>query len=182
MVGSDGAVRGSSETYVIQTTSGSEHRVKELIEKIVGPDLVSDCFIPTFLVRKRYGDEIRLKEKKLTPGYLYVVSPDITSVARALSDVPAFTRLLSQDGRFVPLERADMAWIDRLTRPNERVIPMSTGVIEHDRVIVQSGPLKGLEGWIRKIDRHKCLAYLEVRILGRVKTIGVGLEIVRRTT
>lgn len=174
-------MRGAKKTYVIQTMSGREARVKALIEKIVGPELVSECFIPTFVVRKRYGDEIRLKEKKLTPGYLYVVSPDIDAASRALRDVPAFTRLLSQDDRFIPLESADMAWIERLTRPNERVIGMSTGVIEHDNVIVQSGPLKGLEGWISKIDRHKCLAFLEVRILGRTKTIGVGLEIVRRT-
>ena len=174
-------MRVNPGTYVIQTVGGRERGVKNLIEKIVGPELVTECFVPTFLVRKRFGDEVRLVEKRLTPGYLYVVSPSIEDVSRALGQVPAFTRLLSQDDRFIPLESADMAWIDRLTRPNERVIGMSTGVIEGDDVIVQSGPLKGLEGWIRRVDRHKRLAYLEVRILGRTKTIGVGLEIVRRT-
>jgi len=35
-------------------------------------------------------------------------------------------------------------------------------------------------GLIRKIDRHKRLAYLEIRILGRVKTVKVGLEVTRK--
>ena len=175
-------MRGKSGTYVIQTLGGSEGRVGELVQRIVGPELVTECFVPTFLVRKRYGDEVRLVEKKLTPGYLYVTSPDIEAVSRALREVPAFTRLLSQDDRFIPLGDDDMAWIDRLTWPGDRVIGMSTGVIENDRVIVREGPLRGLEGCIRKIDRHRRLAFLEIGILGRTKTIGVGLEIVRRTS
>lgn len=172
---------GSSRTYVIQVKSGEERRVKALIEKIVGPELVEECFVPTFLARKRYSDEVRLVERRLIPGYLYVTCDDAVAVSRALSEVPAFTRLLSQDGSFIPLEKADMAWIERLTRPHDRVIAMSTGVIKSDRVIVHDGPLRGLEGLIRRIDRHKRLAFLEVRILGRVKTICVGLEIVRRS-
>ena len=32
----------------------------------------------------------------------------------------------------------------------------------------------------KKLDRHKRLAYLEIEILGRVKTVKVGLEIVRK--
>lgn len=68
-----------------------------------------------------------------------------------------------------------------MTKTGHRVIEMSSGVIEHDRVIVNTGPLQGLEGSIRKIDRHKRLACLEIQMLGRVKTIVVGLEIVSKT-
>ena len=57
---------------------------------------------------------------------------------------------------------------------------MSTGVIEGDRVIVTDGPLVGREALISKIDRHKRLAYLDMRMFGRIKTIKVGLEIVRK--
>ena len=57
---------------------------------------------------------------------------------------------------------------------------MSTGVIEGDEVVVLNGPLMGRTSLIKKIDRHKRLAYLELEMLGRKKTIKVGLEIIAK--
>ena len=57
---------------------------------------------------------------------------------------------------------------------------MSEGIIENDRVVVTKGPLKGNEGLIRKIDRHKRRAYLEVGLFGRKIETQVGLEIVEK--
>ena len=57
---------------------------------------------------------------------------------------------------------------------------MSEGFIENDRVVITSGPLQGNEGLIRKIDRHKRKAYLEIDMFGRKLKTQVGLEIVRK--
>ena len=57
---------------------------------------------------------------------------------------------------------------------------MSTGYIEGDQVIVVEGPLKGYEGSIRKIDRHKRVAYLDLEGFEDVSSIKVGLEIVSK--
>ena len=54
------------------------------------------------------------------------------------------------------------------------------GVIEHSQVKVTSGPLQGKEGYIRKIDRHKRKAWLEIEMFGRAQNIQVGLEIVAK--
>ena len=64
--------------------------------------------------------------------------------------------------------------------PVTKVVEASVGVIEGDHVVVTSGPLKGHEALISKVDRHKRLAYLDMRMFGRTKTIKVGLEIVRK--
>ena len=47
-------------------------------------------------------------------------------------------------------------------------------------IVILNGPLMNQTGLIKKLDRHKRLAYLEIEILGRVKTVKVGLEIVRK--
>ena len=169
------------DIFVIQTINGQERHVRNLIERMVGQPLVEECFFPTYMVKKSYKRTWRLVEKKLTPGYLYLVTADIERVASALRDVPAFTRLLGTNGSFTPLRSDEVAWVNALTKVGHRVIDLSQGIIEHDKVIVQSGPLCGLEGMIRKIDRHKRLATLEIHILGRTKTIRVGLEIVAKT-
>lgn len=57
---------------------------------------------------------------------------------------------------------------------------MSKGIIEGERTIVLSGPLKGKEGYIKKIDRHKRKAWLEVELFGRIQNIQLGLEIVSK--
>lgn len=171
----------TNKTYVLQTSSGQEKHVRLLLDRMVDREVVDECFYPTCLVKKCFKGTWRLVEKKLTPGYLYVLSNDIERVSHALTTIPAFTRLLGNDGSFTPLAKDETAWIDALTKTGHRVIEMSSGVIEHDRVIVNTGPLQGLEGSIRKIDRHKRLACLEIQMLGRVKTIVVGLEIVSKT-
>ena len=47
-------------------------------------------------------------------------------------------------------------------------------------MIIQTGPLKGNEGLIKKIDRHKRKAWLELNLLGRTVETQVGLEIVEK--
>ena len=64
---------------------------------------------------------------------------------------------------------------------NEQIVKMSEGIIENARVIILSGPLKGKEGYIKKIDRHKRKAFLEMSLFGRMQRIQVGLEIFLKT-
>lgn len=168
------------QTYVVQVLTGQEKAVRNLIEKIVEPGLVEEVFVPYFKLKKRIQGEWQLVEERLTPGYIYLKTRDIESVSQALYGVPSFTRLLGNDGGFIPLRRDEIAWLDSLTTQGKRVVDMSFGVIEGDKVVIQSGPLQGLEGLITKVDRHKRLAYLDMRFMGRMKTIRVGLEIVRK--
>ena len=51
----------------------------------------------------------------------------------------------------------------------------------HRNVFLRHGrPLKGLEGKISRIDRHKRLAWLTVELFGRTVELQAGLEIVRK--
>ena len=73
----------------------------------------------------------------------------------------------------------DIAIIEALSG-KERLVKHSEGYIEGNKVIVTDGPLVGMEAMIRKIDRHKRKAFLEVPMLGRTLTVQVGLEIVTK--
>ena len=48
---------------------------------------------------------------------------------------------------------------------------------ENQRIKIISGPLKNLEGQIKKINLHKRVAEVEVRLLGRRRTLYLGIEI-----
>ena len=166
--------------YVIQVEGGRETHVCGLVNKLLG-DRIKECFVPRREIFRREAGEWTTVRETLFPGYLFVETDDVSKVMERLARVPAFTRLLGKsDERVIPLSQDEVAWLTALMQPLDKVVEMSTGVIEGDRVIVTDGPLVGREALISKIDRHKRLAYLDMRMFGRTKTIKVGLEIVRK--
>ena len=54
---------------------------------------------------------------------------------------------------------------------------MSRGHIREGQTYITEGPLRGKEKMIRKIDRHKRLARLELPVADGIQTLYAGLEI-----
>ncbi len=171
--------RDHTRTYVLQTMAGRERKLKEAVER--GVSGVGECYIPEREVaEKRDGRWVRAV-KRLLPGYVFVRTDDPDALAAGLRGLPGFSRLLGVSGeRFLPLTPGEEAWLGALANPETHVVELSQGVIEGDRVRVSAGPLMGLESAIRKVDRHKRAAWIEVSLMGRTKLVKVGLEIVRK--
>ena len=175
-----GETTGQLSMYVLHVPGGRERTARDLIVKLLG-ELVEECFVPVGEVMRREGGTWVRTEQLLFPGYVFVTTGAIDRLARRLSELPFYARVIGGDAeRFVPLTVEEVAWLTALTNVETHVVEMSRGVIEGDRVVVWSGPLRGHEGDIRKIDRHKRVAYLDMEMFGRTKTIKVGLEIVSK--
>ena len=169
-----------SRWYVIQVATGKEEAMCRLIERLAPEGCLEECFAPRYATEMKVRSEWVPAQKPLFPGYLIAVTDEPVRLADALRRTPEFTRLLSVGETFVPLHSEDQAWIGAFTKKGERVIPMSTGVMEGDHVVVLDGPLVGCEAMIKSVNRHKSLAILEFEICGRRVTTKVGLGIVRR--
>lgn len=89
------------------------------------------------------------------------------------------TKLIGIGDQIVPLVQEEVELLMRIGT-DEQLVEMSSGIIENDRVRILSGPLMGMEGNIRRIDRHKRIAYLEIEMFGRTVEMKVGLEIIRK--
>lgn len=174
---------GIMRTYAMQVTTGSEDRTVELIGRVLGAEVGRDCFVPRLRFEKKVKGSWTTVAELLTPGYVYLRShaSEVTEISERLRRVPAFTKLLAVDGRIVPLSQDEVAWLHALTG-DDYVVEPSIGVMEGDRIVIVRGPLKGLEAQIRKIDRHKRIAYVEGRLFGRPNVIKVGLEVVSKGT
>ena len=57
---------------------------------------------------------------------------------------------------------------------------MSQGMIIGGAGCHLSGPLKGMESTIQRIDRHKRKAWLNLEMFGRQQLVEVGVEIVKK--
>ena len=172
------AVRSQSKTYVVQVQSGREEHARLLIQRMLPCNLLDEVFVPTYTKQVRRAGKWQDEQFLLIPGYLYLSTRDIDTVVQQLRVVPALTRVLGTDTRFVPLTSAEIVWLEELTEPGKRSIGVSKGFIEGDQVRIVSGPLKGHEALIKKVNRHKRIADIEFRILGRSTRVRVGLEVV----
>lgn len=176
--------------YVAQVATGQEERTLRLIRQYIGVGegdmggdggILKECFIPRYETKQRVRGEWVVRTRPLFPGYLIVITDRVEDLEQALRGVPAFTRILGNDEAFIPLSDSEIAWLDAFTQTDHRVVDISEGIIEGDEIKITRGPLMNHVGWIKKIDRHKRLAYLEVEMFGRTIETKVGLEIVRKT-
>lgn len=91
--------------------------------------------------------------------------------------LPEFARVLTQGDDYVPLAKEEVEIIAGFTAKGERVVPMSHGIKDGDRVVITSGPLLGREGLIRSVDRRKSVAMVELSLCGRTLATRMGLAV-----
>lgn len=166
--------------YVIQVRTGSEDNIRIQCEKNISSDVLKDCFIPYYEERKHLKGEWKTQKKILFPGYVFLDSGELERLFMNLKQVSGLTKLLGTGDDVVPLTEEEVEFLTAFGG-EDQVVPISEGIIENSKVIVMSGPLAGKEGYIKKIDRHKRKAYLELPMFGRIQKIQVGLEIVSKT-
>ena len=173
------AVRGNGMWYVIWTVTGKEEQAKTEIEKIAANENYSRCFIPQKKECRKYHGSWTVIEKALFPGYLFLETEQVEGIFFDLKKLPQFAKVLQTGEAFVPVTEEEERLIRHLLGGSDSV-DISVGIIENQQVRITAGPLQGLEGMIRKIDRHKRKAYLQVEMFERTLDIAVGLEIVEK--
>lgn len=168
--------------YVIQVTSGMESKIEEQIAVLIEKELYGRCFHPVRHVRKKFRGEWRELHEKLLPGYIFITSEHVRELYLRLQDIPTLSRILGKDGeQFVPLPEHEVEWLERLMGPegqNAEVQISEISVSEEDVITILSGPLKDMEGCIKKIDLHRRIAKVEVDFMNRKTVIHLGIKIV----
>lgn len=173
--------------YVIQVQTGREQAMCKRIERVCseadivradGEHLVEEVFTPRYKTRIKFRGEWQDAIKLLLPGYLIAVTAHPEELHELLRNMSDFTRLLTMGESFVPLRDEECQWIDEWTTKGDRVVEMSLAVASGNSWAIYEGPLKGHEGMIVKVNRHKCLAVIEMHV-GQMRVHApVGLAIV----
>ena len=168
-----------SNWYVIQVMTGTEERIAASIRQLLSSDFYELCFVPLQeMPFKKDGKYVTIT-RPLFPGYLFLITDNIDQVNTELWKLAGFTRILGTSGSFVPLSREEVEAFRGLADHNYNV-SLSKGYILGDQITVTEGPLKGQEGRIKKIDRHKRTAIVEMPFLGKTTGVRVPLEIVEK--
>lgn len=167
--------------YVIQVIGGQEHVVIQEVEKLVNPETYKKVFIPQYEVKKKFGGAWKNRREILFPGYVFVETKTPRAFVKELHKTSRMAKVL-HDGseHFIPLAAEEKTTISAFLDGEDHVMKMSEGIIEGDQILILKGPLMNHTGLVKKIDRHKRLAYLEIYMCSRQLTIKAGLEIVKK--
>ena len=170
---------------VLFTRTGSEEKLARLLSgNLKSGEYLP--FVPTKEKPYRSKGVIEKIRKPLFPGYLFVqteISPKLIaeSLGQYLKDHKDIYKLLhyGEDAKDVTLREIERLHLERLFNDNF-CIDGSMGFIEGDKIIITSGALVGLESQIKRINRHKREAIIEIEMLGALRDITVMLEVVMK--
>lgn len=168
--------------YIARVRIGAEENVRLRCLEQISPGVIKDCYVFHYKEKRRIYGKWVVQEKVLFPGYVFLVSGGIETkeLDRKLWHIKGVIGLLEMNDGLAVVSDEEVEFL--LTIGGHRqTVEMSEGVIEQSVVRVYSGPLVGKEKYIRKIDRHKRKAFLEMPTLGEMKKVQVGLEIISKT-
>lgn len=165
--------------YVVQVHTGTEESVLAQCREKISGNVLEKIFIPYYEERRHIRGEWMTRRQILFPGYVILITEKIEELYYELKKIIGLTKILGAGTDIVPLEPEEVTFLQKFGGDGQ-VVAMSEGIIEGTQAIIYSGPLIGMEGSIRKIDRHRRKAWIEVQMFGRMQVVQVGLEIVEK--
>jgi len=175
---------------VLPTRASSENKAIEILKE----DLEACGFTPFVPVKqkaRRQRGRITKRDVLMFPGYILLqteVEPeqimknlrlglkrDARNEKRRINAILHY----GDDRQDIVMREAERAVLERLLN-KDFCIESSVGFIEGDRVWGTSGPLKGLESNIKRINRHKREAVIEMDMMGAKREVTVMLEVVSK--
>jgi transcriptional antiterminator NusG len=170
--------------YALFVKTGYEDLVRRQLKTFDFCDK-TNIFIPTKERIIKLPSQIKKERKAMFPGYMFIETDANTEdfgyiIYRSKYYLQKILKILRYGISFeIAIKGEERKVIESLMN-KERCVEASKGIIDGDRVIITGGALMGQESIIRKIDRHKRKAIIELLFFGEVRQIQVALEIVEK--
>jgi transcription antitermination factor NusG len=129
--------------YAVKVRSRMEESISDALRN-KGFEVMS----PTYVDRRRYSDRVKVVNRALFPGYVFVRT-DMKELLPLFST--AWVSYIVKSGNSPqPLPAREVAALESLCRVDEDCAPCEPLSIGQ-RVVIESGPLQGLEGILARI-------------------------------
>ncbi|MFC9776469.1 antiterminator LoaP [Paenibacillus chitinolyticus] len=144
---------------------------------------VLNAVVPKRRVPERKNGEIQHVIKKLFPGYVLINCRLTDEIYYKIKRIPRCYRIVHNGKSFnqeeCKIEPQEIEPIIKLLGDRD-TLEYSSIYLVKSKVLVTSGPLKGLEGIIKKVDSRKNRAKIALNFLGNEKLVDVGVEIIHK--
>lgn len=165
--------------YIVQCRNQKSQKFFSACREYLSGEALQDVFVITYDRMRRYEGSWHLERQFLFPDYVFLESQDKERLTRELEKTPGVRELLPDCSSIIPLKPEEEAFLRSLCGVNHH-LGMSRGVIRDGQPFVTEGPLRGKEQLIRRIDRHKRMARVEIpsaiRVRGSQETMETNCE------
>lgn len=165
--------------YAVQVRTGEEEKIKLICNKLIPNNILDECFIPYYEKKIKYMGKWHTITDILFPGYIFMISNHIDDLLLSVKKIPKLIKILGDGNDILPLYDKEVEFLMRFGK-EDHLVKMSYGYIKDDKVVITDGPMKDYKGSIKKIDRHKRKAVIEIEFFGRSMEASIGLEIIRK--
>ena len=163
--------------YVVQTLKGQEEKILDGIYRfVINSD--EEAFIMLNEKMYKHHGKWETDRENLFPGYLFVITGEPAGFDQRLRKKYPLRKLLRVDGKITPIRTSEEEFLKTLGGESH-IIRYSEGFRDGDKIVVESGALKGLSGKIKKLDRHNRQAVIALSLFGRETDVTLGLGIVK---
>jgi transcriptional antiterminator NusG len=183
--GATAATAAGMKWYVLRVASNKEEQVRNALErkiKIEGlEERVGRILVPTLKEKRMRGGVLRVVERKLYPGYVFVemaceedgsVAENVWFLVKETTGVGDF---IGSDGRPTSMPEHDVAQMLAASAKAEEQ-PGLSGLSIHkgDQVKITDGAFESYEGEVESVDERRGMVSVIVSIFGRMTPVEVG--------
>lgn len=167
------------EWYALFVETGREDYVGKWLELNFD---VSEVFplIPKRKLPEKKGGITYHTTKPLFPGYIILKtnSSFLYKNHYIIKAIPHVIKILQSGNSYSRIDEKEIHPMLKLLKGID-LIDYSHILIEDKKVTVKSGPLYGMEGLIKKVDKHKHRVKVLLNFMGEPRLIDLGVEIVQ---
>ncbi len=152
--------------YLLRCAVEDERDFKRRCLKLVSTGQLEEVICFQYQRLMRYGGKWHLEKRTLLPGCICLIGAELEILKNNYKGTMEEFAVFPCEIPYV----MDMC-------QDKNVIGISKGIIKNGRLVITSGPLRDREDMVRKIDRHKRTARIEIPFIGNRREVTVGLEI-----
>lgn len=162
--------------YVIQTYTGKEERLVEMIRQVVPRELYGDCFVVYYEQLRKRQQQNQVHVERTFPGYVFITSDDPENLFLYLKKVPAMSRLMS-DGAFyfLPLDAKEAEFLGTILDEDHVTRLSYVNTDGRDHVSLVTGPLENCLSRLIRYQFRKRYAVIRLRLSGEEKEVRLGI-------
>jgi transcriptional antiterminator NusG len=169
--------------YAIQVKTRNENTFIKLFKALNPHCALSIHFLQRTLNERKNGI-VKPVLSPIFPGYLFIEVDEDDSINNyhwVLRKTDGFFRFLKSNQDIVPLSGKDLETVLHFLRKTGPIAGVSlVHFDENARIVVDEGPLKGLEGSIIKVDKRKGRSKIKLDMYGDSFAIDLAFEMIKQ--
>jgi transcriptional antiterminator NusG len=171
--------------YVLRVASNKEEQVREALERKVKIEALEDrigrILVPTLKEKRMRSGVLRVLERKLYPGYVFVemaceedgsVAENVWFLIKETSGVGDF---IGSDGKPTSMPEHDVVQMLAASQKADEDPGLSgLNIGKGDQVKITDGAFESYEGEVESVDERRGMVNVIVSIFGRMTPVEVG--------